>query len=513
MTSHHARCIFTAAVMAASTWALPSEAACIPQKLPPKPPQDPVARLLAAQPTCPKDAVDFVGALKKDGVRLAPTMVNFVGFHNPGGFFIFEIASREGGPFPIQRGDLVFGHFTDVTDDNRLVSHKSDEDLVIELIAWDPDKQFYNFYELNEGDWFYRGDSKNILDDIRGLHRERAGSAKPFGSHLRCSGCHVNGGLVQKEFAPPHNDWFVRARPLPLDDLKPDAFIKSRLDDLVDADELRALVAASPRRLADSPGYRKVLAEADRSMQERLRPLFCPVELNIESDASPFDDKKPTLRVPSAFFVDPRLASAEISVRRQDYAAALAKLNSRLPDTTPRRSDADHGWLTPVKANSDIVAADALVEQGIVSAEFATAVLAVDFTNPVFSPVRCDLLKLVPDKGGADFVARFQDRLRAAHVPGAAELSDNLRNPAALKDRARAFLQACRDKAANPAAVLGWYRLLAQRRVEVGANEISQNELGRILEDDSGRVVFPVAVTRPKPKADQLKLTTTCDVQ
>src|SRR5262245_21903499 len=213
MTIHQARCLLTAAVMAASTWALPSEAACIPRKLPPKPPQDPVARLLAAQPTCPKDAVDFVGALKKDGVRLAPTMVNFVGFHNPGGFFIFEIASREGGPFPIQRGDLVFGHSTDVTDDNRLVSHKSDDDLVIELIAWDPDKQFYNFYELNEGDWFYRGDSENILNDIRRLWRHQAGSAGPFGSHLRCSGCHVNGGLVQKEFAPPHNDWFVRERP------------------------------------------------------------------------------------------------------------------------------------------------------------------------------------------------------------------------------------------------------------------------------------------------------------
>jgi hypothetical protein len=496
--------------MAASTWALPAEAACIPKGLPTPAPQDPVARLLAAQPACTKDAVAFVGALKKDGVRLEPTMVNFTGFHNPGAFFIFEIASREGGPFAIQRGDLVFGHFTEVTDDNRLVSVKDAGGLVIELIAWDPDKQFYNFYELNEGEWVYRGDSKNILDDIRGLHRDRASSAKPFGPHLRCSGCHVNGGLVQKELAPPHNDWFVRARPLPLGGLKPDAFVQSRLDDLVDADELRALVAASPRRLADSAGYRKVLAEPERSMQERLRPLFCPVEINIESDASPFDDRKPTLRVSPAFFVDPRLATVEISVRRQDYEAALAKLNSRLPDTPGRRTDADHGWLTPVKANSDIVAVDALVEQGIVSAELATAVLAVDFTNPVFSSTRCGLLKLVPDKGGADFVARFQDSLRAAHVPGAAELLDHLQNPAAQKDRALAFLRTCRDKATDPAAVLGWYRLLAQRRAEVSASEISQNPQGRILEDPE-RVVFPA--TRPKAVPGNLKLTTTCDVQ
>jgi len=494
--------------MAALGWALPAEAACIPKSLPKPAPQDPVARLLAAQSACAKDAVAFVGALKKDGVRLEPTMVNFDGFHNPGGFFIFEIASREGGPFAIQRGDLVFGHFTEA-DGNRLVSVKGNTRLVIELIAWDPDKQFYNFYELTDGAWVYRGDSKNILDDIRGLHRQRAASARPFGPKLRCSGCHVNGGLVQKELAQPHNDWFVRERPLPLGKLKPDAFVQSRLDDLVDAGELRALVLASPRRLADSTGYRKVMAE--RSMQERLRPLFCPLEINIESDASPFDDNKPKLRVPSAFFLDPRLATEEISVGRPDYEAALGKLNSSLPDDTPGgRTDADHGWLTPVKANSDKVAVDALVEQGIVSAEFATAVLAVDFTNPVFSPIRCGLLKLVPDKGGADFLARFQEALRAARAPGAADLLSNLQNPAAQKDRALAFLQTCRDKAADPATVLGWYRLLAQRRVEVSASEISQNPQGYILEDPD-RTVFPT--TKPAAVAGRLKLTTTCEVQ
>jgi hypothetical protein len=325
----------------------------------------------------------------------------------------------------------------------------------------------------------------------------------------------VNGGLVQKELAPPHNDWFVRQRPLPLGNLKPDAFVASRLAELVDAEELRALAAASPRRLADSPGYRKVLADPNRSMQERLRPLFCPVEINIESDASPFDDKKPTLRVPSAFFVDPRLATEEVSVRRQDYEAALAKLNSHLPGTTPARTDADHGWLTPVKANSDIVAVDALVEQGVISADFATAVLTVDFPNPVFSPTRCGLLKLVPDKGGADFAAHFQDNLRTANAPGAQELLDHLRDPAGHKTRALEFVRSCRDKAGEPATVLAWTRLLAQRRAEVSASEISKNPQGHILEDednpDDGRVVFPL--TRPPADAGKLRLTTTCDVQ
>lgn len=448
---------------------------------------------------------------------MEPTMVNFVGSHNPdrGAFFIFEIVSSDGVPpstLTIQRGDLLFGHFAFATNDGGLPSNQ--EGLVIELIAWDPDKQFYNFYELDvdEGGWFYRGDSKDILDDVQLLHRKRNASASPFGPGLRCSGCHINGGLLQKELAPPHNDWFVQDRQLPLGSLKPDSFVKGKLADMRDAGVLSEQVTASARRLADSPLYRKVLAA--RSMQERLRPLFCPMELNIESDSQPFDDRKPALRIPSAFFVDPRLATADISVQRQDYDAALQKLRSRLPKTPGGRVDADHGWLTPVKAQSDIVAVDALIEQGIVDKEFAVDVLAVDLTNPVFSQTRCGLLKLVPDEGGSDFVARFQDALRGVSVPGATELLGNLsdptRNAAFHNKQALAFLASCQHQAADSGAVLDWVRLLAQRRVEISASEISRNPRGHILEDP-GRIIFPA--TQPPAVAGRLVLTPACQVQ
>jgi hypothetical protein len=493
--------------------AAPCRAACIPQGLATPAPQDPVVRVLAAQSACPKNAAEWVDALKRAGARMEPTMVNFVGFHNPdaGAFFIFEIVSSDSAApsnLAILRGDLLFGHFT-TTSGDRLVSQKSG--LAIELIAWDPGKQFYNFYELDGGKWFYRGDSKDILDNIELLHRQRNASASPFGNGLRCAGCHVNGGLLQKELAAPHNDWFVQDRRLPLGGLKPDSFVSGKLADMKDAGELSKQVAASARRLADSPGYRKVLAA--RSMQERLRPLFCPLELNIESDSQPLDDRKPTLRIPSAFFADPRLGAADISVARQHYDAALQKLRSRLPET-PGRVDADHGWLTPVKAHSDIVAVDALVEQGVVDKEFVADVLAVDFTNPVFSKTRCGLLKVVPDKGGADFVARFQDALRGASAPGAAELLANLSDPArnaAFHERhAGAFLTSCRQRAEDADAVLEWSRLLAQRRVEVTASEISQNEKGDILEGPD-RIVFPSS--QPKAIAGRLALTPGCQVQ
>jgi len=499
--------MFGIALMLEIAGAAPGRADCIVENLATPAPQDPVARVLAAQSRCPKNAIEFVAALEQLGARMEPTVVNFVGFHNPdpGAFFIFEIVSSK----EIERGDLLFGHFTTATSSGELVSNQ--EDLTIELIAWDGDKQFYNFYELVGGSWFYRGDSRNILDDVQLLHRQRSGSERPFGSELRCSGCHINGGLLQKELAPPHNDWFLQNRPLPLGALRPDAFVAGRLVKAVDAGELSKLVTAGAQRLAASPGYRKVLAE--RNMQVVLRPLFCPMEVNIESDSEIFDDRKPTLQIPSGFFVDPRLAAATISIKREHYDAALQRVRSRLPENG-RRTDADHAWLTPVKAQSDMVAVDALVEQGVVDSKFVAAVLAVDFTNPVFSKRRCDLLKLVPEQRGPDFVGRFQSALRGASVPGAVELLDNLSDPARdvdfHKKQALAFLASCQQSSADGDTVLGWLRLLAQRRAEVSTSEISRNPLGRILENP-GRVVFPV--TQPPSVSAALALTPACQVR
>jgi hypothetical protein len=232
--------------------------------------------------------------------------------------------------------------------------------------------------------------------------------------------------------------------------------------------------------------------------------------LNLESDAVPLEEQKTTIRVPSAFLVNPRLAQDTLGLTRTHYHAALAATKTKFPEIS--RSDADHAWLTPVKAASDLRAIDDLITRGVIDAEFAADVLAVDFTNPVFSPARCNLLRLIPDDGNLG--AGFHKALAASSLPEAQQLLRNFDDPQRTsqfhEEVARQFLGACNSVAKTPAGALGLYRVLAQRRSEAFASEISMNRQGQILEPGF-RVVFPVVT--PKPVSGQLRLTADCAVR
>ena len=161
----------------------------------------------------------------------------------------------------------------------------------------------------------------------------------------------------------------------------------------------------------------------------------------------------------------------------------------------------------------DIVAVEGLIERGVISEEVAVDVLAVDFANPVFSTTRCGLLKLVPDDGGADFVARLQesasrrqhsggdgarkslgpDEGRGLPPPAGAGVPGELPATGGGSESHRSTGTACWRSAGS----------------EFSDSEISQNPNGHILEDP-GRIVFPS--TRKKAVAGRLTLTASCEV-
>jgi hypothetical protein len=499
----------------------PVSAACFalksPERVAVRGNQDPIARFLATADKCPADVFEFRAGLIKAGARLKTSLVGNRGFHNPsaGSFSLFEtVVGPIGSDDPVAPGEFFFGHFTAAGAGRKLFANQSPdaENLMIELIAFDRNKGVFNFYEVigngTKGEWFYRGDSVDILADIALLHRQPNPSRPQFGARLRCSGCHVAGGPILKELAGPHNDWSTRQRPLTFGTLRPDTFLAGVFRDLQDADDLAASVSAGSSLLERSEAFQK--AKSALTLQEQLRPLFCPVELNLESDATPLEEQKTSIQVPSAFFVNPRFVQDTIPMTRAHYDGALATTKTKFPEIS--RVDADHAWLTPVKAATDLRAIDDLIRRGVIDAEFASDVLAVDFTNPVFSPARCNLLRLVPSGGNLN--ADFRKSLAASTSPEAQQLLRNFDDPERTAEfhqaQARQFLGACKSAVQTPAGAGAVYKVLAQRRSEAFASEISMNKRGQILEPGF-RVVFPQGT--PKPTPGQLQLTADCTVR
>lgn len=496
------------------TFSLTTQSACLiltSQQQPAPLLHDAIANLLTHNSACPEEVFAFRNLIKQSGLTLSTTLVANRGFHNPaqGSFSLFEMASGTWEATHVKPGEFFFGHFTAVNDQNQLIADQSPElnNLMIEAFAWDEQKQGFNFYELRgdgvKGQWYYRGDSHDIAADNQLLHRQIDPQHPQFGQRLRCSACHSAGGPIMKELVPPHNDWWEPRRQLDLGGRVPDQQLDEILQTLVPAKQLAKHVVL---------GLHKKQSR-QLSLQEQLRPLFCPVEVNLKSDRLANENNNDTIAIPADFFVDSNLLpqAKAVIISRAHYQAALTQYGSHFPET--ELADADHAWLMPVKATSDQIAIQQLIHTQVISKKFAADVLATDMTNPVFSSQRCHLLSYVPLTQTPQWQQQFILNLSASNDKIAHQLAANLKNPwhdpAFHRRQAQAFLTHCRNQLRDQSQVLALYRLLLQRRIEISANEISKNPRGQILEPGF-RVIFPES--KIQPVAGQLRLGLTCEV-
>lgn len=474
-------------------------------------PQDALAQVLRILPQCPSDVLDLRQELQKRGATFMTTLVANRGFHNAsaGSFSLFEslTGTLMGVDFQLNPGMFFLGHFT--TADKQILSldqNPLSDGLMIELIAWDPSKGLFNFYELigkgaQKGGWHYRGDSRDILADTQALHLPRPSGQAAFGNRLRCSGCHLAGGPIMKELTLPHNDWWLKTRPLPLAENKPDPTLSVFLNQLQNASVLSQHVQTGMLQLLNSPNYQAI----PRSLQAQLRPLFCPEELNLESDSQPLAETGPEIEIPASALLDLRWQQKDLKVSTQAYLAALKQLKSRFPETD--LPDADHAWLSPVKAWSDQAAIDRLQQKGLIDEEFIADVLAVDLVRPVVSEQRCGLLQYVPTQWSPDWQAKLRQNLSRHTTPAALQLFRHLRDPSLNQQshqaKAKQFLEACQQRLNSPEGIIDLLQFLAAQRLAIAKSEISSNPRGQILEPGF-RVIFPIWET-PK-RVPQLNL-------
>jgi hypothetical protein len=460
---------------------------------------DPLFEVLKTAQDCPTTVIEFRSLLEAEGARFQTTMVANRGFHNPklGSFSFFEMVESP----TIKKDELFFGHFTAPGSNGTLTldQRPNEDSLMIELIAWDRKTRMYNFYELIGGSqgpsWFYRGNSENIWSDVSKLHLNNSPTKPAFGKSLRCSGCHVSGGPIMKEFSMPHDSWWSKERQLPFGKLVPDDSVQKVMASLQDPVALSSAVASGIAKVTDTK------IKKERNVKVALRPLFCPEELQLRSSPFPLQNGENDVVVPLGFFLDERLGAQKVTrAAKAHYLNALKQLGSQFPET--QQIDGDHGWITPVKAASDIAATGSKWDR-----EFISDVLAVDMTRPLFSNKRCQLLRMVPEQWSENWHTQFEDSLKKSDLASAKELLENLtnenRNAEYHRAQAQLFIEKCAEKLKAETGVWELVRYLGQLRAEAFASEISKNPMGQILEPGF-RVIFAVFNPTPKPWSQSL---------
>ncbi|KTD74664.1 hypothetical protein [Legionella waltersii] len=459
--------------------------------------KDPLYKLVTASEICVQSIQELRRELKVHGLKERIAMVANRGRNNPnlGSFSFFEsVYGQKTSSLEIRHGELFLGYFTGL-DHSRLFLDQYPEDskLLIEAISWDNEKELYNFYELRGIDqggtrWFYRGDSKDAYKDNQWLYRDSPKGKDHFGKRMRCSACHNSGGPILKELTSPHNDWWTKNRPLILQPNDPDFDVEELVEQLVNANTFAEEVKQGMQNIQSSnrlDNFHKTL-----SLQEQLRPLFCTTEINI---ASSMDDDLSHVSIPSGFWLNPLLGHFEKKIPSNQYEQLLTEMNMQFPENGLR--DADHRWLTPVKGVADLQAIEKLIQDKIITKEFALAVLMVDFTHPVFSEKRCALLKLVPNtreqwmfkfnQNLSRYGAKTQDLDLLLNVLILGKLDYRL-----MSNKIKFYEQLINQFLSSKMGVKQQMMRLVELRMAVKTNELSKNPLGQILEPGF-RVIFP----------------------
>ena len=312
----------------------------------------------------------------------------------------------------------------------------------IEAWGWDDRNSRYNYYKLDRQpgeaalSWKFRGSS---------VGADALTTAARAGTCLRC---HVNGGPVMKELPLPWNNWHSFKSLLPyLDGVGTDDWpiaASPRFGQLTGAESFEVDVIIPSIKQFNGRRAKALVRTLPSGAREvidgkrLLRPLFATTEYNLTSAPQPSGlhpfpavgtGPAENVAVPDTFFLNANLLAgggllqyrglgiAEarqfatvLAVEPQEYAGLVR--NAR---TTVGGKDFDSmfAWFVPEPSHVDNHLVDVLVRDGVITAEFAASVLAVDLETPVFSTARASLLRFVP--ATVRFTARGPDDVPTAH--------------------------------------------------------------------------------------------------
>jgi hypothetical protein len=290
------------------------------------------------------------------------------------------------------------------------------ETIFLQIFAWDPQTQAYNFYERRRGVWSWAGSSWESLKEPTRGHG-------PFDSH-------VNGGPVMKELKLPWMHWHSQSSQIrddifaPSDPLRRDSLYNG--PDLKGGEDLELIVRSGAARWTRSRFDRRIVGGSLLNVKEFLRQVLTSTTVNLtcspQESASLSDGDM--LRLPTTFFVNSDCLIDELALPATLFRAkapasfyrdALSRYAVRLQDgSSVLERDTHFAFPVPEPAFEDQMVLRELLARGCLSRRIALCLLLVDFPNPIFSEKRASLLEYVPDESVLDGGANFENHLVAA---------------------------------------------------------------------------------------------------
>ena len=338
--------------------------------------KDPIAELLIrAGTTCPKNALEMVQKLDEvspcpGGPGLRTSVVSDGARFVDGPERYRTISTRSCGDEP---DHALFFTLLNVNTESRL-----DSFTFVEMMAFDPESQLYNYYTNSSGNFSFEGTS---IDAIEG--------------NIGCGRCHNQGGPIMKELDRPWVHWDSGDSLPGVAELFANDPTHGQRRSARDLEKIikggnDALNAARTAHYSSS---------ANSSVSRLLEPLFCSTELNLQTAGlSPGADIQ---SIPGDLVLDLMLAelvglsNTDINMSQDSYADTITRLGQTIPSFSDQ-SDTAFKFLFPERSHVELSAVRALLKSEIIDNDFAVDVLSLDFTKPLRSPERCELLRFAP---------------------------------------------------------------------------------------------------------------------
>jgi hypothetical protein len=310
----------------------------------------------------------------------------------------------------------------------------------LQVIAWDADKSWFNFYEYNDDTrvWSWTGNSTY------------ASQAETKGHG--CFDCHHNGMIIMKELAFPWNNWHspqarISATVVPTEISQETWFFNK-----AEASILEGMVEGYQQTFHRNRIRRLVANNQINGVPDLLRSIISQSTVNlvsstIKSKVTRTDD----ILVPSGLFIRDRLRdivsptlTIANTIPRATYNKFLTDHNYRLVQEQEGQTQysmpgsTNFAFLVPAySAEDDFITKQLLLPPndgvvGIVDEQFEAAVMMVDFQNPIFSTVREGLLKYADQLPSGTLASKLPSGKPATK---AATVSDVAQNFAALVEK------------------------------------------------------------------------------